>query len=77
MSIYSCDNNLSVEDLIGLVVMDDGSGNLYLNVYDSGVDYSTLDDLDCLHNLSLEDILRMLVTLDNAGNPAIRAIKIS
>ena len=76
MSIYSCENNLSWEDLTNLVVADDGSGNLYVNIVDSGVDYSTLNDLPCNHNLSAEDIFRLLITTDLAGNAAIRGVKI-
>jgi len=76
MSIYSCDNNLSWEDLIALIVRESGD-DLYVNVYDSGVDIDTLEELSCLHNLSPEDIIRMLITTDPSGNAAIRAVKIT
>jgi len=76
MSVYSCDNNLSLEDLAALVVGETG-GELYVNIYDSGVAIATLTDLTCLHSLSPEDIFRRLITTDLAGNPAIRGVKLT
>ena len=74
--LITCPNSLSKEDIIAMVVYEDGSGVRYVNVFDSGVDISTLSPLDCNDPTDIDSILSLLFAEDAGGNAGLRGVKI-
>ena len=73
--LVTCPNSLTWQDVVGSVVYEDGAGVRYVNVFDSGVDISTLTPLDCDDAKDPETIILMLFSQDSSGNDGIRGVK--
>ena len=72
--LVTCPNSLTWQDVVGSVVYEDGVGTRYVNVFDSGVDISTLTPLDCDDPKDIESILLALFSDDTSGNPGLRGV---
>jgi hypothetical protein len=72
--LVTCPNSLTWQDVVGSVVYEDGAGVKYVNVFDSGVDISTLTPLDCDDPKDIESILLALFGQDAGGNPGLRGV---
>ena len=78
--VITCElGDLSLDDIFRLVTAVDGSGNIYIRVYDDGTDPATLSDLvDCdSGDISMLDILRGALVTNDSGEYALNIATLS
>ena len=77
--VVSCDiGDMGLDDIFRLVSGVDGSGNIYLRVYNDGTDPDTLTDLaDCETAASMLDILRGALVTNDEGEYALNVAALS
>lgn len=76
--VVTCDvNSLGIDDIFRLVSAVDGSGNIYIRVYNDGTDPDTLEDFDCTEAVTMLDILPGALVTNDEGEYALNVAALS
>ena len=76
--VVGCDTGgLGLDDIFRLISGIDGSGNIYIRVYNDGTDPDDLDAWECIDSPSMLDILRGALVTNDEGEYALNVAALS